>query len=167
MSNFLRALLDRGNIGIYIRPAALFVAMALSATPSHSDEPAPLITSAQFDQNVDQLWPKIVRFLAMRSVNPTKLDKDQGILAATGISLGPNDLKCQTGRGLGDDAYNLSIVLDRQGGAKTSVTVFLTGSANLIRNRHFLMFKTSRVKTPVACLSTGSFERALFEYLAE
>jgi hypothetical protein len=137
----------------------------LSAIPSHSDEPPPPVTSAQFDQSVDQLWPKIVRFLAMRSVTPTKLDKVSGMVTASGISLGPNDLKCQSTRVLGDAAYSLSIALDRQDASKTGVTVFLTGSADLIRNRHFLMFKTSRVKTPIACFSTGTFERALFEYL--
>lgn len=147
------------------RTIALILATGLLwACPGLAEESKPIVTSAEFNQSPDQLWPRIVEFLASRSVSPSKVDKTAGVIEASGIALGPNDLDCRNRHLLGDSAYKLSITLDRHDG-KTLVIVLLNGSADLIRHRHFLMFRTSTVKTPVACFSTGSFEAALFERL--
>lgn len=139
-----------------------------SIAVAQSDSESGILKSTKIGQPIEHVWPKILKFLALKSISLNNIDKNAGIISATGPITPGVQVDCSHNKGrLTDYQYNLAISVDIVGESQTSVTVMLNGDAKNLSYRHFLMFRTTRVKTPVACQSKGAFEKELFEFLVQ
>ncbi len=132
--------------------------------------PAPESVSStnamNLDQSPEKIWPKIIKFLALKSITPTVMEKDSGIIIATGRSDPGGIINCKGSKGrLVNYQYKLSISLDKLS-TGTRITVMLSGEADSLRRRHLLFIPTSTVKNAVSCTSAGILEKELFSFLS-
>jgi hypothetical protein len=148
--------------------ASLIADPVCSQAEKAAAAPPAVLSTQNIPDPIEKVWPKVMQFLALKSIVPSMADKTAGIINASGPINSKTNVDCSRNKGkLGDFRYNLAISLNKVSDSETSLTVMLNGEANNIRRRHFLVIPTTTVKTPVPCTSTGLLEKELFQYLAQ
>jgi hypothetical protein len=148
--------------------AACLMAHSVFAQTEKPSASVVVPSSQNIPEPIEKVWPKVMQFLALKSIVPAVADRTAGIINASGPVSSKTNVDCSQNKGkLGDFRYNLAISFNKVSDSETSLTVMLNGEANNIRRRHFLVFPTTTVKTAVACTSTGVLEKELFQYLAQ
>jgi hypothetical protein len=138
-----------------------------SAPPSEPTDKPPVINSTSVAQTPDQLFPKILKFLSLNGVTADTIDKQNGVVMASGTIAPVGWVECSKVKGRRiDQKFKLAISLDVVEGS-TNVTVALNGNLNGLRRHHILFIPTSSVKDPGVCTTTGAMENALFTYITQ
>src|ERR1700688_686788 len=105
----------------FLLPVAAVLLLACGSTPpTPSVEKPSIIRSATVVQTPDQLFPKVLKFLSFNGVTADSIDKQDGVILASGTLAPTGWVECAKVKGRRvDEKFKLVISLDKADNSTT------------------------------------------------
>ena len=75
---------------------AIALVLQLNSLGVNAGEPEVLLSqhAVKVAQPIDKVWSRALKFLALNSISPTAIDKESGLITASGPTTDNNNLTC-------------------------------------------------------------------------